>query len=109
MPILHRVYELYKLFYQYEQHLPQKDRYCIGQKCEKIILDILELIIGTIQSPKNRKLELLNEASIKLNILRIIIRLSKDIKALDFKKYITLQENINEIGRMLGGWIKSLK
>ena len=105
---MHRVYELYKLFYQYYQHLPQKDRYCIGQKCEKIILDILELIIETIQSPRNKKLELLNKTSIKLNILRIIIRLAKDVKALDFKKYLILQEKINEIGKMLGGWIRSL-
>jgi len=109
LPILHRVYELYKLFYQYSQHIPQKDRYCIGQKCEKIILDILELILETIQSPRNKKLELLNKTSIKLNILRITIRLAKDVKAIDFKKYLTLQEKINEIGKMLGGWIKSLK
>jgi hypothetical protein len=25
------------------------------------------------------------------------------------KKYILLQEKLDEIGRMLGGWIKSLK
>ncbi len=28
---------------------------------------------------------------------------------LDNKKYISLSEKINEIGKMLGGWIKSLK
>lgn len=109
MPILHRIYDLYKLFYQYLKSFPQKDRYSLGQKCENLILDILELIIAVIQTPKNNKINLLNEASVKLNILRIIIRLAKDVKALDFKKYIVLQEKINEIGKMLGGWIKSLK
>jgi hypothetical protein len=106
---LHKVYELYKLFYEYNQHLPQKDRYCIGQKCEKLILEILELIISTIQVIGKEKLKSLKKASIKLNVLRIIVRLAKDVKALDFKKYLMLQEKIDEIGKMLGGWIKSLR
>ena len=108
LPILHKIYDIYKLFYEYSESIPRKDRYCIGQKCENLILDILELVIASIQSLKNEKIKLLNEVSIKLNVLRIIIRLAKDVKALDFKKYLSLQEKINEIGRMLGGWIKSL-
>jgi tyrosine-protein phosphatase YwqE len=33
----------------------------------------------------------------------------KDIKAIDDKKYILIEANLDEIGRMLGGWIKSTK
>ena len=33
----------------------------------------------------------------------------KDIKSIDNKKYLALQTTIDEIGRMLGGWIKSVK
>jgi len=106
---LHKVYDFYKLFYQYLDSFPRKDRYCIGQKCEILILDILESAITAAQVPKNEKSIFLNEISTKLNVLRIIIRLAKDIKVLDFKKYLILQEKINEIGKMLGGWIKSLK
>ena len=109
LPILHKVYDFYKLFYQYLDSFPRKDRYCIGQKCEILILDILESAITAAQVPKNEKSIFLNEISTKLNVLRIIIRLAKDIKVLDFKKYLILQEKINEIGKMLGGWIKSLK
>lgn len=108
LPILHRIYELYKLFYQYLLAFPKKDRYSLGLKCENLILDILELFFEAVQSFKD-KLQLLEKASLKLNILRILIRLAKDVKIIDFKKYLTLQEKINEIGKMLGGWIKSTK
>jgi len=107
--ILHKVYDFYKLLYQYLETFPRKDRYVLGQKCENMVLDILELIINALQIPLRQKLKMLEEASIKLNMLRIFIRLAKDVRALDFKKYLTLQEKINEIGKMLGGWIKSLK
>ena len=33
---------------------------------------------------------------------------SRELKLLDSKKYLTLQTNIQEIGRMLGGWQRSL-
>jgi hypothetical protein len=33
----------------------------------------------------------------------------KDIKAIDTKKYIIIEANLDEIGRMLGGWIKSTR
>jgi hypothetical protein len=35
--------------------------------------------------------------------------LLKDIKSIPEKKYILLEENLYEIGKMLGGWIKFLE
>ncbi|MDD2731915.1 MAG: diversity-generating retroelement protein Avd [Candidatus Pacebacteria bacterium] len=109
LPIIHKVYDFYNLFYRYLETFPKKDKYILGQKCENIILDILELIFTAAQTKQENKLDLLEKASVKLNILRIIVRLAKDIKVLDFKKYLTIQKNIDEIGRMLGGWIKLTK
>jgi len=31
------------------------------------------------------------------------------MKVLDNKKYITISEHFNEVGKMLGGWIKQLE
>jgi len=42
-------------------------------------------------------------------MLRVFIRLLKDVKTIDNKKYVTLENIVDEIGRMLGGWIKSCK
>jgi putative aminopeptidase FrvX len=33
----------------------------------------------------------------------------KDVKAIDSKKYVLIEAHLDEIGRMLGGWIKSTK
>jgi hypothetical protein len=35
--------------------------------------------------------------------------LLKDIKSISEKKYILLEGNLDEIGKMLGGWIKFLE
>lgn len=78
----------------------------MGLKCSGLILEILELILSAIENNKEEKIVFLKKASVKLNILRIFIRLTKDMEVLDFKKHLILQKEINEIGKMLGSWIK---
>jgi len=42
-------------------------------------------------------------------LLKFFLRISWEIKAVDNKKYIALSERLDEIGKMLGGWIKTTK
>lgn len=109
IPIFKKTYDLYKTFYGYRDSITKQDRYTIWQRCENIILDILENILLASQIYKAEKLPILEKVSLKLNFLRVFFRLMKEVKTIDGKKYITLQELVDEIGRMLGGWIKSNK
>ncbi len=109
IPIFKKTYDLYKDFYSFRNGVPKQDRFTIWQKCENIILEVLENIIYASQLSKAEKLPILQKASVKLNFLRVFLRLCKETKILDSKKYIRLEENVDEIGRMLGGWIKSSK
>ena len=107
--LIHKLCEFYKLFYSYSHNFSKKDRHSLSLKCENLILDILELIFLALYiQNKFNKIKVLNKISNNLNTLKIFIRLLKEIKALDFKKYLLLQQKIDEIGKMLGGWIKSI-
>jgi len=48
-----------------------------------------------------------SEASIQIDMLKIFVRLAKDTHAMSDKQYIHLQGQLNETGKLLGGWIKS--
>ena len=109
IPIFKKTYELYKTFYGYRDGIPKQDRHTIWQRCDGIILDILENILLASQTYKMEKMPMLEKASLKLNFLRVFLRLMKEVKTIDNKKYATLQESIDEVGRMLGGWIKSTR
>ncbi|MFA6146385.1 MAG: diversity-generating retroelement protein Avd [Patescibacteria group bacterium] len=104
--MFHKTYELYKLLYQNLKSFPKKDKYTLGQKIDNTALEILEAITLAGISSQN-KLNLLEKASQKLDLLKILIRLADDLKILDNKKYLEIQQKIQEIGKMLGGWIKS--
>lgn len=88
---------------------PKKDRYTLGQKCDKILLDIIEDIITASALTKYEKAPILKKVSIRVDVLKVLLRLAKELKVIDLKKYITLEEYLQEIGKMLGGWIKSLQ
>lgn len=108
IPILQKTYDLYKLFYQYSLNFPKKDRFGIGQRCENQIMDLIEALIKASKARRENKKILLYDISTQLDILKIFIRLMKELNILDIKKYIQIQEYIHEIGKMLGGWIKSM-
>jgi len=109
IPIFKKTYDLYKSFYGFRETVSKQDRYTLWQRCENLILDILENILWASQLPKSEKIPILEKTSLRLNFLRVFIRLSKEIKMLDNKKYILLQDSVDEIGRMLGGWLRSIR
>ncbi len=108
IPILKKAYDLYHTFHEYRKVVPKNDRFTVFERCEDTILDLLECFVAAGFGDKDHKIAILERASIKLNVLRFFIRLMKDTKTFDTKKYTVLQEMIDEIGRMLGGWIRSM-
>jgi hypothetical protein len=108
IPILNKSYELYKLFHEYRKVVPKQDRFTIYERSEHVILGTIELLLEASYGDKARKAITLERASIKLNVLRFLVRLMKETKTFDAKKYIAMQSLIDEIGRMIGGWIRSL-
>lgn len=109
IPIFRKVYDLYKQFHDIRNKAPKQDRYTIYVKCENSLLEVLEGILEASQLSRNEKMPVLQKTSLKLNFLRVFIRLLKDVKSIDLKNYASLEESVDEIGRMLGGWIKSTK
>lgn len=106
-PIFNKTYDLYKVFYGYVSSFPRKDRYTLGQKCEAVLLEILEAVVLASSVSKQEKLPILKKTSAKVDILRILFTLCKDLKILDNKKYLHLDSMLQEIGKMIGGWIKT--
>jgi len=108
-PIILAVYDFFKTFHQILVKFPKTEKHSLGIEIEKSILLILkQLIHGSALGPAAKK-DKLSEVSINLDILKILIRLSFDVKAIDLKSYIRLEEPLQKVGRMLGGWIRSLK
>jgi len=105
--IFQKVYDLILWMYPLINKFPKKQRFVLGQQLENALLDILK---GIIQANQERnKLEILKQVSIDLDKFRILFRLAKDLRFMSIKQYQFGAEKINEVGKVLGGWMKSSK
>ncbi|MCL5407000.1 MAG: diversity-generating retroelement protein Avd [Patescibacteria group bacterium] len=108
VPIVQKVYDFYRELYKLYPHIPKQDRYVLGERIQETILELFKDLILASHQGKHQKLETLSVASAKLDLLKNLLRLAEDVKAISTKRYLSLSENLQEIGRMLGGWIRSL-
>lgn len=81
----------------------------MGLRIENLILEILEFFILAMSKREKSKLLILEKADVKLKLLKLLIRLSNEHKITADNRHIILSEQIIEIGKILGGWIKKTK
>ena len=108
IPIFHKIYDLYKLLHSYHGCIPKSERYTLWQKCENTTLALLEVLIETGHQSGTERVKLLYEISNKLDLLKVLIRLAKETRTIDAAQYVEIQAIIQEVGKMVGGWIKSV-
>lgn len=96
----------YKLWQSYIPHIPKTARYTVAEKIDKAFLDTIEHLFTASKSAKAEKLVALRCASAKFELLKFLLQILWETKALDTAKYSRLSESLEEIGRMLGGWLK---
>jgi len=105
LKIFEKTYELILWLYPTVNKFPKSQRFVLGQRIENTVLSILSGIIMANQESDKRIY--LKRVSVELDKLRILVRLSKDLRFISVRQYGFAAEKINEIGKMLGGWIKS--
>jgi len=57
---------------------------------------------------REQKIPYLQKAGGKLDLLKFFLQIAWELRALDEKKYISISEHLDEIGRQLGGWHRKL-
>jgi len=83
---------------------PKKQRFVLGQQIENELLEIIkDIILANNEIDKSR---ILKRISVRLDTLRILIRLAKDLRFLSIKHYENAAVKMNEIGKLLNGWMK---
>ena len=109
LPIFQKTYDTYKLIHHYRKDIPKIDRYTLWQKLEDACLQVLEGLLEANTQLGDMKVRSLKHTSQKVDLMRMFVRLAQETKCIDQKKYLALQALLDEIGRMLGGWIKNTR
>jgi len=104
LKILEKQYEFIEWAYPLVNKFPQKQRFVLGQQMQNSMLNILTNIISA-NHEKNKYITL-KQTSVELDKFRYLFRLAHKFAFMSNKQYEFGSVQINEIGRMLGGWMK---
>jgi len=105
--IYQRVYDLLLYILPILQRMPKAYRFTVVMQIENSLLEIVTLVArANKESDKRTTLFLLD---IELDKARLLFRLAHDLRLLPTEKYGLVSERIVEIGKLLGGWQRSLK
>ena len=104
MPILERIKQSYLLWHEYYSILPKIHRYTLGQKIDTLFIEIIEATASAVFLSPNEKIPWVRLAIRKLDTLKILLMMLWETKSLRDKKYVALSVQLDEVGKMLGGW-----
>jgi len=109
LPIISKLISAYKKWQEILIHFPKTSRSTLGSKIDLFLIETIELLFISASSTKQEKLPILAKANIKLDLAKFFLQVAWQIKAIGNKKYISVSADLEEVGRMLGGWVKDLK
>ena len=89
------------------RHFPKAEKFTLVAEIKLTMWRLLRLIV--ICNKRYYKKTSLQDLDGELDLLRSQVRLSKELGFLPLKKYEIWSRYLNEIGRMIGGWIRALK
>jgi len=109
LPVINRAQELYEVVCKITDTLASLQRQTIGRRLEGAILQLLELLIMAKYAPKALKGPYLIKASAQVEIIQFMLRILLNQKLANETTLHQHQARVIEIGRMLGGWRKSVQ
>lgn len=90
-------------------HIPKGSRYTLGTRIENKFLDLLEASYTAYFIEKDKRVEKISDCIWFLDIIKFLVSTTWETKLISNKQYELLVMNLEEIGKMLGGWKKSLE
>ena len=108
-PIFSKTYDLLLWLIPQTTKFPRQHRFGLGEHILHQALGFQEKLLAASLSPISERTSLLIQADIQLAQLRLNLRLCKDLELFSIKQYEHVAGMLVEIGRLLGGWQKTLK
>lgn len=109
LPLYVQTYEFVKIIYRLTQQFSKEYKYSLGLEMQKIIWEILDKIIEANSLSNTEKGQKIMEISLLFDQFKIRCRLAYEIGLVPEKKFIFIHKQLEEIGRMIGGWKKWAK
>lgn len=100
-------YDLLLEIFRFTKEFKREFKYTVGESLKKETLELITYIYRA--NSKKDKLETLQLAREKIEVIRLFIRLMKDLHQISLRRFVQVNKQIENVSKQLTGWQKSIK
>jgi 23S rRNA-intervening sequence protein len=104
-PVFAKSYDLLAWLIPQTQNFPKSQRFVLAKRIDDAVLDMQEALIAAGKTQRAERRRYLLQADIRLEQLRLHWRLCHKLELVPLGRFEHGAKMIDEVGRLLGGWI----
>ena len=105
LPVYKASYDLLLKIFQFTKEFSKDFKYTIGESMKKETIELLTLIYRA--NSRTDKQAVLQEARERIEVIRLFIRLMKDMQQVNLKRFVQVNQKVEDVSKQLTGWQKS--
>ena len=107
MPVYKACYDLLLEIFQFTKDFSREYKYTVGESLKNQTVALLTLIFRA--NSRKDKDQVLQEARENIEVIRLFIRLMKDMHQISLKKFVQVNKKVEDVSKQLTGWQKTVK
>jgi hypothetical protein len=107
LPVYKASYDLLLEVFSFAKEFKREYKHTIGEDLKKETVKLI-ILFYRINSGES-KIKFLKVARIRVETIRLLVRLTKDLHLINVKKFVALNKRIENVSRQLTGWQRSVK
>lgn len=106
LPVYKLGYDLLIELYRRSSNFPREYKFTLGERLKNNATDMLINIYKANKSKKESRLQYIDDARQNVEVIRLLLRLCKDMKILGIKGFVALNTKVEELSKQLASWQK---
>lgn len=104
LPVYKASYDFMVHVFEQIRHFSRDYKFTLGQRLQNETIDLLTHIYRA--NSHEQKAAILQKAMANVEVIRLFLRLSKDLKLVNIPHFADLNEKLENISKQLSGWHK---
>ena len=105
LPVYKSTYDLLVAIFSFTKDFNKVYKYTVGESLKKETIELLTLIYRA--NVKRDKKDVLQEARERIEVIRLFIRLMKDMQQISIKQFVQINTSVENVSKQLTGWQKA--
>jgi len=106
LPIYKLTYDLLNEITRHTRHFPKDFKYTLGTKVRDETVELV-IFIYKANSSREKRSEFVQAILERLQVIELLLRLSKDMRLLSVEAFASLVVLTDDINRQASGWLRS--